>query len=200
MNDILNSILVNLGLTTILIGIATYILKQSLTGIINLKVDEKLAKRKLEIELKKEKELEKIRQTGILYPKVLETTYRLRNEIRNVTQQLATIKNNSTNNLYNAQDFNTLNLNLLTNKVDDLEELLYKTKAHLSPEIQERVHDFKNHVKQLELNLNNLKLEVNNKKSIDDINQSIAKIIEGNKDTELKFSEISGEVKSVLNT
>ena len=200
MSDILNSILVNLGITTILIGIATYILKQSLTGIINFKVDEKLAKRKLEIELKKEKELEKIRQTGILYPKVLETTYRLRNEIRKVTEQLIVIKNKGTNNSYSKKDLNTLNLSLLTSKVEDLEEVLYKTKAYLSPKIQERVHDFKNHVKHLEITLTNLKLTINKNESVDDLNRSIDEIIDANTETELKFSKISGDVKSVLNT
>ncbi|WP_422858885.1 hypothetical protein ACOKFD_16260 [Flagellimonas sp. S174] len=159
--EILNSLLVQFGVSALVFGIGVFILKKVVTNLIKLKVDETFERKKLLLEVNKERQLNKFKKTDEIYPKVLETTYRLRNQVRRVVEQVVAEKIENYDSKYTETSFWGVDMTTMTQQVINLEEHLYVYKAFLDKSTFYKLHDFKNLVYQVEDQVNELKLLVN---------------------------------------
>ncbi|UBZ15338.1 hypothetical protein LDL77_06395 [Flagellimonas marinaquae] len=160
MSDLVKSILIQFGITTTLLGALIFILKKVFINLVKLKIDEAFEKKKLELEITKERQIDRLRRTTQLYPKVLENTYRLRNEIRSITDKIKLERIVTKDRVYSKDSFQSVDISYMVSQRNTLEELLYTSKVFLTPTTYQALHDFKHHGYYLEQRINDLKMHV----------------------------------------
>lgn len=202
MSELLKRIAIDGAIITVALTALIFVLKLYATKFISFKIDEKLAQKKIELELKKEKELAKLTEITKLYPKVLELTYRLRNLTRKSVSFI------------NQEDFFDLespkksaikkvksHLKVVRENIHTLEELVITSKTYLDIDTHNKFHDFKNQIIPIYKDISNL-LSNYEKKSInaEQLTEFLIDINNKYENIDTQFSKITGNVKTKLNT
>ncbi|MDO5972006.1 hypothetical protein Q4Q35_19570 [Flavivirga aquimarina] len=202
MKEIFNRIIIDGAIIAVCIGVVAFVLKQYLTKIIGFKIDEKLEIKKVELEIKKERELNKLKQIGSIYPKVLESTYRLRNIVRDFVNHINS--KNFNNSYIKKREFSkdlVQNIKLLRKNFKTLDDLVITSKAFLDTETHDKFHDFKNHVLQIEKDITLLEYKTDTDDfDLDELIFITNQIKEERVKIEALFEKITGNVKTKLNT
>ncbi len=198
--DILERIIIDGSILAILVAVLGYFLKTSLTKVLDYKIDQKMEERKMNIALQKEMEMSKLRNTIALYPSILEVTYKLRNNIRDIVEHC------------NSNDFKTdtfmrkgwskeqrKRIAEMMENLHQMEELVITSKAFADNETHFNFHEFKKFTIHI-VNMVSCHIDRKSNLSEDEMKEFLEKLNTRREISEEHFLKITRNVKSKLRT